>query len=332
MKYRYRFPLELEFEPIQLCNAKCFTCPYTELSKDLSYINQSMERNQIEKLLIDFFENNLKYNPHERAIVMPFRYSDPLLCKHLDFIFEITSRYNGLVFLTTNAKGFNKQNIETLNKFSKFIAVISVSIIGDSEQNVTKYMGPVSLHKTINILDTLKNSLFANKIKISLRNVDCTDIEQKNLINLQNIFKQMNYDCQIKSNWISNRNEQNLTKFHPTVKSKENFIVGCRLNDDRILKRLEVMVNGDVVLCCDDAVGQVVFGNVFNESIKTIWDGQLFDYTKLIYQTHYSQNKDNLICAKCSRGIFNTDPRTPLRLKKRLKNLKKKFSFNFISI
>ena len=34
---RLKFPTELEFEPIQLCNALCFTCPYTSLQEDPEY-------------------------------------------------------------------------------------------------------------------------------------------------------------------------------------------------------------------------------------------------------------------------------------------------------
>ena len=34
---RLKFPTELEFEPIQLCNALCFTCPYTLLQENSEY-------------------------------------------------------------------------------------------------------------------------------------------------------------------------------------------------------------------------------------------------------------------------------------------------------
>ena len=31
-------PLALAFEPINLCNARCFCCPYTEFADDKSFI------------------------------------------------------------------------------------------------------------------------------------------------------------------------------------------------------------------------------------------------------------------------------------------------------
>ena len=51
---RLRFPTEIEFEPIQLCNALCFTCPYTKLQEDKEYRGKRMGRDNISALLTDF--------------------------------------------------------------------------------------------------------------------------------------------------------------------------------------------------------------------------------------------------------------------------------------
>ena len=55
VKYpRFKFPTELEFEPIQLCNALCFTCPYTFLQESKEYRGKKMSREQIQNLLEQF--------------------------------------------------------------------------------------------------------------------------------------------------------------------------------------------------------------------------------------------------------------------------------------
>lgn len=329
MKYRNKFPNELEFEPVQLCNAKCFTCPYTQLSKDSEYTSKNMSRENIKKLLISFLEMNKKYNKNRRALITPFRYSDPLICNELDVIFEIAEKYNALVQITTNAKGFNNKNIQILSKYHKNIKSISISIIGDTEDNVKKYMGPVSLNKTIESLKSLENENIKQKVEVSLRIVSGEDNEMRNLKILQKGFFDLNYKCKIKANWIANRNEQNITKI--SKKESLNYVVGCNLYDDKILKRLEVMVNGDVVLCCDDSVGQVVFGNVFIDSLEEIWNGKLLEYTKLIYSKNYTQEKNNLICSTCSRAVFNDDE-NKITFKDKIKYMKKRFSNQFIKI
>ena len=59
---RLPFPTELEFEPIQLCNAKCFVCPYTRLQEDDNYRGKKMSREQIDFVLSDFGGLLKKYN------------------------------------------------------------------------------------------------------------------------------------------------------------------------------------------------------------------------------------------------------------------------------
>ena len=44
-------PLCLAFEPINLCNAKCFCCPYTEFSEEKTFITQKMSKEQITQLI-----------------------------------------------------------------------------------------------------------------------------------------------------------------------------------------------------------------------------------------------------------------------------------------
>ena len=81
---RLKFPTELEFEPIQVCNAKCFTCPYTTLSEDPDYTKQKMTRDQIESLLSQFGELIKKHKYTGGTRINPYRYSDPLITKNLD--------------------------------------------------------------------------------------------------------------------------------------------------------------------------------------------------------------------------------------------------------
>ena len=46
-------PIFIAFEPINLCNAKCYCCPYTTLSEDKTYHGKRMTREQIGQLLND---------------------------------------------------------------------------------------------------------------------------------------------------------------------------------------------------------------------------------------------------------------------------------------
>ena len=47
-------PTSIAFEPINLCNAKCYCCPYTTLSEDKTYHGKVMSKEQIGMLLHDY--------------------------------------------------------------------------------------------------------------------------------------------------------------------------------------------------------------------------------------------------------------------------------------
>ena len=66
---------------------------------------------------------------------------------------------------------------------------------------------------------------------------------------------------------------------------------------------MEILVNGQTVLCCDDADGKTNYGNVFDIGIEQAWKNLQKEH-RIIYDKKYTQNKKNLICNTCSRGKF----------------------------
>ena len=71
----------------------------------------------------------------------------------------------------------------------------------------------------------------------------------------------------------------------------------------KILRTLEVLVNGQAVLCCDDATGKTNFGNVFDIGIKGVWHN-VAEYHKKIFSSKYSDYKKDMMCNTCSRARF----------------------------
>ena len=67
---------------------------------------------------------------------------------------------------------------------------------------------------------------------------------------------------------------------------------------------MEVLVNGQAVLCCDDAEGKTNYGNIFEIGIEGAWKTMQKEH-KIIYDKKYSEAKKNLICNTCSRAKFN---------------------------
>ena len=95
-------PTSLAFEPINLCNAKCFCCPYTEFSEDKTFTSQKMSVEQITQLIEDWAGLLKKHNIKPWSVsIIPWRYSDPLLNPHLDTVLQLADKHKINVALTT---------------------------------------------------------------------------------------------------------------------------------------------------------------------------------------------------------------------------------------
>lgn len=306
---RLPFPTELEFEPIQLCNAKCFVCPYSRLQEDKDYRGKKMSPDKIEFLIKDFGSLIKKNNYSGPTIINPFRYSDPLVCKDLELIFNTAKEYNLKVRITTNGVSFNEKYSELLNKnINQIVHPISISIIGSTREKIKKYMS-VNYDVTLERLKKVseKYPKLSGCIEVSLSEVDASNEEYLEFKEIEQDFKKINIKTIKKKKWINNRivGDWKITADKDKKYNDNFFLKGCKLFKNKLLRRIEIMVDGSVVLCDDDAEGKLKFGNVFEEGIEKIWNGSLLDYHKKIYDRMYSSDKDSLICNSCSRAQYN---------------------------
>ena len=265
---RLRFPTQLTLEPLQVCNAKCFCCPYTQLSEDRSYTRQRMSREEIVRVITDFAENLRRYDYRGPARVTPYRFSDPLICPDLDLILETCAVHGLEVQITTNAVSFGAKKVELLDAYDAVVRKhICISIIGSTQEEVEEFMR-VDLDRTRSNLRAIaeQSPRLAAKIQVSLRCIKGTPEEQANLDALRDEFLELGFEVELKPvGWVENRIDGDAWEQKP-----DEFIQGCGLYRNKILRRLEVMVNGDVTLCCNDAEGRRVFGNVFEKPIDEI--------------------------------------------------------------
>ena len=308
---RLRFPTELEFEPVQLCNAKCFCCPYSWLEEKEGYRGQKMSREQIEHFLSDFGETLHRHGYGGRTVVNPFRYSDPLVCRDLDLVLSLARKFGFKVQIITNAVSFSGRNVELLESHIDCLTpLVRISVLGSNKEEIWSNMR-VDLDLTMKKLQALSDSKspLLPMLLVSLRVISGKDDERNRLEGLQTKLGRMGIRAIIKDNWLENRIEGEAIQ-----QKQDGFITGCGLWHNKLLRRLEVMVNGDVVLCDDDAEGRKVFGNVFEESIETIWNGPLRDEHRLIYDQTYSDKKQGLICQNCSRAEWGTSSSNALEM------------------
>lgn len=297
-------PSDMEFEPIQLCNAKCSMCPYTELSQDSDYLGVRMPREKIVELLEGFAEASGSMKADAPIKINPFRYSDPLVCPDLDIILETAERLNLLVSLTTNGVSFTDAKCELLERYIHVLApLITISVIGANEEEIKENMA-LNLTTTLMRLEAMskRNSPLVPMIRATLKSPVDTEEKVAELYGLKARFDAIGVAARVRHKWLVT----NRCRGDELVQSDDDFIMGCGLVDHKVLDRLSVNVFGDVVLCCNEAYSKKTYGNVFRQSIEEIWNGRLLEEHELIYGGRYSPEKNDLLCNTCDRAIWSS--------------------------
>ena len=306
MSYHFPIPTELAFEPIQLCNAACFMCPYTWLSKDKEYRGVRMTREQIRALIEDYADLLRKYKAKPwSAEITPWRYSDPLVCPDLEYIFELANEHKMMVNITTNGVSFTEKNCKIIQKYLHTIDKIIISVIGFDEAEIKEFMG-VSWKVTKARLIKVKENYpeISRKMEIGVKHKNQKVDDQKRRLIAKNLQEITLGRVKVKNHWMTNRMGAGDGVWMEGAEfniNENNFVQGCSMVFGKIFRKLEILVDGTGVLCCEDATKRTNFGNVFKDGVEKVWDN-LRKEIELIYSRTYTEAKKNLICNGCSRA------------------------------
>ena len=299
-------PTSIAFEPINLCNARCYCCPYTTLSQDTTYHGKAMSQGQIGTLLHDYGSLIKKYQVRDyTCAISPWRYSDPLVQPNLEYIMELCDQYRITVGITTNGVSFTAKQCEILHKYRHLLGNIHISVIGHTSQELWEFMR-IKKDKTLKSLNFVRENYprLSEKIRIGIKHKNQSATASGSVI--AEYQKATLGKVKSKTDWVENRmgdGDGDWTQPHDAVINQKNYMQGCAMGGGRVLRQMEVLVDGQVVLCCDDAEGKTNYGNVFEIGIERAWNNLQKEHDT-IYAKQYSESKKNLICNTCSRGKF----------------------------
>ena len=306
MTKHFLVPPELSFEPIQLCNATCFMCPYTWLSKDKEYRGKRMTKDQIKTLIEDYAQLLKRHNAKPwTAEITPWRYSDPLVCPDLEYIFELAHEHQLKVNLTTNGVSFTEKNCKIIQKYLECVDRIHISIIGYTQEEIKEFMG-VNWNVTKARLMSVKKNYpeISRKMEIGVKHKNQNVDKGKRREIATEIGKITLGRVKAKNTWMTNRMGAGDGVWMSGADfqiNENNFVQGCSMVQGKIFRKMEILVDGTAVLCCEDATKITNYGNVFEEGIEKVWKN-LREEILLIYSKTYSEAKKKLICNQCSRA------------------------------
>ena len=264
-------PYNISIEASSLCNFRCVYCAHSDPNHGVYEGNMSWE-------LFERVIRDIKEFPQKIKLIETFCFGEPLCNPRLaDMI--ATIRHENIadkINFTTNGALFTPKRIDEI--LAAGVDTIRISLQGLDEEGYRKICGA-----NIKFVDFLANLryLYNNrgkcKVRMKIANIAIRDIpdgEKK----FEEMFGDMAdsifvehilpiYDCvdydkvdkSIKDNAINGRGNVKQTEMHKV----------CH----RPFYRLRVAADGKVTAFCCDSPNDFVYGNIYENNLKSIWGG-----------------------------------------------------------
>ncbi len=308
---RAPYPKQLIIDIHSYCNARCAICPYRHLkTKNPMGV---MDERLFAKIIDEFSRLSRKHHFQGRCLFCnmgePFVYPGMAV----ERIEQVTSR--GLAFdIQTNGELMEPEVVDKLKK-SGFNGTITVSCHGISASVYKRVTG-------LDIAKTLKNIeyLSANypREKILIQSIPC-HWPKGEARRLRSYFKQRGIHVRM-----------------PLPHDRAGLVAGLRATDNRTLigcrenrpwGEMVICFDGDVPLCCNDMGRREIVGNLQNQTLEEVWNGELM-VNRIEQISGEAVAPVDFICRKCEFGVASTSLGS--RLIRNLRYETKKVFFTYL--
>tara|TARA_B100000700_G_C14943872_1_gene808145 strand:- start:39 stop:1121 length:1083 start_codon:yes stop_codon:yes gene_type:complete len=281
------FPESFSIETVNICNAKCWFCPQPDHVRKKGYMKIDVFKKMIDEIAT--------YKNHVKSIAL-FMDGDPALHKELiNFLKYAKEKKIKNIYLSSNMEFFNEKLINQifLNNLQGTLKFVICSLDGVSE----------TVHASNRIGVDTKKAYFNTELLLQKR--------KQNFSFYPWVFPRM---------LINETNKHEEKDFYDFWKNKADKVLrtsmhnwGGQIDDKKIqqndvsfssvcyfpFSQCFIQIDGTVRICCLDVNGENIFGDINNNSIKQIWNGQNFD---LLRKHLLEDNVEMLpkICKKCS--------------------------------
>lgn len=282
-----KVPFSLRIENTNVCNGKCFMCPYPTMKRKKG----TMSKKLYKKIIDEAKQLKIEYiNLHN--------FGEPLADK--DFVWRIKyAKSQGIKRISTNTNGtlLNKklsQNIIKANLDEIYISVDAAT--KKTYQKIRIGLNYDLVQKNIKELISLRKKFKANKPKIILDFLEfnLNQAETNKFINKwKNLVDKV---CISQIHDWSNKKKIDLK--NPINNYVDFSQAPCRLPFTEML----INWDGTVSLCCQDIEGEVLLGDINKDSIFSVWQNQKYQN---IRKFHLLLNTKNLyLCKNCKLRTF----------------------------
>lgn len=261
----------LQIETTNLCNGKCVFCPVPTMKRECGFMTMPL----FKKIIDDAVEM-------DPEMCLPFLngepFLDPLIFDRIAYVNDKLP--NAKVMLYSNG---NLLNAEKARKLSELrVKGINFSINAVSNESRQALMG---LDLDVALENIFRYRMFDPTVDLAASMIlDPTYVTGFEAEEFKAYFsgKGIMPRVFLPGNWAG--------KLRPTFNTRQ---ICCRPES-----HMTVLIDGRVSLCCFDAEGEVILGDLNTETIKGVWDGERSSAVRKANAE--GRRKDLELCSKCT--------------------------------
>lgn len=316
-----------------LCNAGCWFCPVSYEGNPES-ARRDMTLEELESVLIQLSDGKGDFVDPDLNLIYTANYNEVLLYKNLEGMLDLYRKYGFKINILTNGVALTNAKVELIRLNQDIINGILLNIPSGDKVRWAKYvnMNEKLFDKVISnvrhAIDVLPEMIQRNAFYLMINGVNENslvenggwlevlekapeldlDVENGSLAQETNLLKNLFPEIEIfpahhlydRAGHLESFNiigqSSAISKY---LKPGNTKVIGCNGGigvRSRTEEWIHVNPNGDLFICCADFDFKTVFGNLFKEDLKDIWNGQK-------RQDAIKQSYSDM-CTKCSAAIW----------------------------
>ena len=293
------FPLLIQVQTQSFCNGQCSVCPYP-------LVSQNLPQGRMEWELFTKIADESAAEPLLSTFVCMLQ-NEPLLDKRiLDCVkyFKSISKYKRSK-IVTNGELLDRYSLPDI--IQSHLDILTVSLNAQSKDVYREINQGLDYDRVVaNISALLSNETTKRKLTIGFLNTKFNPLEINAALPY---WRKKGVKTRVID--VSNRagSLDGYEKFRPEKKYQGNgYLSKLRLRSIWSLKprvgcslpfhQMNILFNGDVIVCCQDWNRDTVVGNVHNSSLKEIWNSEKMNQIRRsIMRKRYNEVKS---CQACS--------------------------------
>ncbi len=294
LETRKAYPAKVTIDINTQCNARCVICPYPHLKDKLQH---GIMKWDLYCKIIDEYAD-ICYSNKIMGELSYCNMSEPTLLKDLPkYIKYARDKGCFTIYFNTNVSKLTPELVDELIR-TKIYPAIHLNIMTFSKANYKKIMGLDFDVLTKNLryfLDKYPHCLIDVGFFMPFMNED-------DRLAVNEFFKDTKVTLHMAED-ISDRAQnvelpKDLSDFQSDTKERA---FGCSKN--RPIHRMHINYDGRVYLCDQDMSLETNFGNVKDNSIKELWNGEAIMETLRVLYGHTKPGKHSIPCLTCTACI-----------------------------